>query len=44
MIQIDNKIVEGYIFGISDDYRLKVMIEKQIKHFDNGQIKSITQL
>ena len=42
--QIDNKIVEGYIFGISDDYRLKVMIEKQIKHFDNGQIKSITQL
>ena len=42
--QIDNKIVEGFIFGISDDYRLKVMIEKQIKYFDNGQIKSITQL
>ena len=42
--QIDNKIVEGFILGISDDYRLKVMIEKQIKHFDNGQIKLITQL
>ena len=41
--QIDNKVVEGFILGISDDYRLTVRIEKQIKHFDNGQIKLINQ-
>ena len=42
--QIDNKVFEGLILGISDDYRLKVQIHKQIKYFDNGQIKLITEL
>ena len=42
--QIGNKIVEGLIHGISDDYRLKVRIDKQIKYFNNGQIKLITEL
>ena len=42
--QIDNKVFEGLILGISDDYRLKVQIDKHIKYFDNGQIKLITQL
>ena len=42
--QIGNKIVEGLIHGISDDYRLKVQIDKQIKYFNNGQIKLITEL
>ena len=40
--QIGNKVVEGSVLGISDDYRLKVQIDKQTKYFDNGQIKLIT--
>ena len=42
--QIGNKVVQGSVLGISDDYRLKVQIDKQTKYFDNGQIKLITQL
>ena len=42
--QIGNKVIEGSVLGISDDYRLKVQIDKQTKYFDNGQIKLITQL
>ena len=42
--EIGNKVVEGSVLGISDDYRLKVQIDKQTKYFDNGQIKLITQL
>ena len=42
--QIGNKVVEGSVLGISDDYKLKVQIDKQTKYFDNGQIKLITQL
>ena len=42
--QISNKVVEGSVLGISDDYKLKVQIDKQTKYFDNGQIKLITQL
>ena len=42
--QIGNKVVEGSVLGISDEYKLKVQIDKQTKYFDNGQIKLITQL
>ena len=38
---IGEKVVEGIILGITDNYMLNVELDKKVKHFDNGQIKLI---
>ena len=38
---IGEKVVEGKILGITDNYMLNIEFDKQVKHFDNGQIKLI---
>ena len=38
---IGKKVVEGIILGITDNYMLNIELDKQVKHYDNGQIKLI---
>ena len=38
---IGEKVVQGIILGITDNYMLNVEFDKQVKHYDNGQIKLI---
>ena len=38
---IGEKVVEGIILGITDNYMLNVELDKQVKHYDSGQIKLI---
>ena len=38
---IEKKVVEGIILGITDNYMLNVELDKQVKHYDSGQIKLI---
>ena len=38
---VGEKVVEGIILGITENYMLSVEFKKQVKHYDNGQIKLI---
>ena len=38
---IEEKVVEGIILGITDNYMLSVELDNQVKHYDNEQIKLI---
>ena len=38
---IGEKVVEGIILGITDNYMLNIELDKQVEHYDNGQIKLI---
>ena len=38
---IEEKVVEGIILGITDNYMLSVESDNQVKHYDKEQIKLI---